>query len=160
MKYLTILIFLFISNGLFATEQALDRLIYKGDTILIDKFPLVEIWEKDSLLQKRISEKQDCFTTSCWREHIGIWKIENDSLFLVGLKDCCEYDEIPLTEVFDKDILKDGKVFAGWYTDRIRAGFGKFLEFDEEKWEDKYEHQIEIEFKNGKVLKLKSTKNY
>jgi len=76
----------------------------------------------------------------------------------VELEDCCEFNQIPLKQIFDEKIITDRGVFASWYTDQIEAGFGRFLEFDSEKWQSKYEHQIIIEFVNGKVRKLISTK--
>jgi hypothetical protein len=133
-----------------ATEQSPDLLIYKSDTIYIDEFPLDILSNQDSIIAKRLNDT-NCISTDCWRQYIGIWKIVNDSLFLVGLKDCCEYKEIPLNDVFDESELQDGKVFAIWYSGNIKAGFGKWIRFDENKWENVYEKELDLDIINGKV---------
>ena len=154
MRALIIILFIFSSLLLKATEQTPDLLIYKSDTIYIDYFPLEILAEKDSIIANRLNDTT-CLSTDCWRQHIGIWKIENDSLFLVGLKDCCDYKEIPLNRVFDKKDIINGKVFANWYSENIKSGFGKWLEFSEETWQHIYEKNIELKVINGEILESK-----
>ena len=154
---ITILIFLIISLSGFATWQEPDLLIYKGDTIQINVFPLEILMDKDSSLRRKFLN-QNCGSTDCWRMHIGIWKIENDSLFLIGLKDCCYNKPIPISEIFDNLSVKNNAVFAIWFTDSFKSGFGKILKFNEEKWEDEFEYYLELNILNGKVVKYSSTK--
>jgi hypothetical protein len=150
----TFIIILFIYSSLLlkATEQIHDLLILKSDTIYIDKFPLEILSEQDSIIAKRLNDTT-CLSMDCWRQYIGIWKIENDSLFLIGLKDCCDNKEIPLNKVFNESEIKNGKVFANWYSDNIKSGFGKWLAFDEDNWQNIYEKNIELEIVNGKIEK-------
>ena len=142
----------------YATEQDPDLLIYKSDTIFIEKFPLEELMFQDSIIANRLRDT-NCIRSACWREHIAIWKIERDSLFLVGLRDCCEYKKIQLNRIFKDRGVVEGKVFADWFTDEINQGFGKLLGFDELNWEEKNEFNIEIKIKKGRVIELKSTKS-
>jgi len=153
-KMRTLIIILFIFSSLLskATEQTSDILIYKSDTIYIAYFPLEILAEKDSIILNRLNDTT-CLSTDCWRQHIGIWKIENDSLFLIGLKDCCDYKEIPLNKVFSETEIQNGKVFANWYSENIKAGFGKWLAFDEGNWQNIYEKNIELEIVYGKIEK-------
>ena len=151
MRTIIIISFIFSSLLLKATEQTPDLLIYKSDTIYIDKFPLEILSEQDSIVANRLNDTT-CLSTDCWRQHIGIWKIENDSLFLIGLKDCCDYKEIPLNKVFNESEIKNGKVFANWYSDNIKSGFGKWLAFDEDNWHNIYEKNIELKIINGEIL--------
>lgn len=160
MKTLITILFVFSSLLLRATEQTPDLLILKSDTIYIDQFPLEVLLKQDSIIAKRLDDN-DCLSTDCWRQYIGIWKIENDRLFLIGLKDCCDYKNIPLDNVFSESEILNGKVLANWYSKNIKAGFGKWLAFDEDKWESIYEKSIELEIVNGKIencviLKTKS----
>ena len=152
MRTLIIILFIFSSLLLKATEQTPDLLIYKSDTIYIDYFPLEILAEKDSIISNRLIDTT-CLSTDCWRQHIGIWKIENDSLFLIGLKDCCYNKEIPLSKVFSETEIQNGKVFASWYSENINAGFGKWLAFDEENWQHIYENIIEVQIINGIIEK-------
>jgi len=152
MRTLIIILFIFSSLLAEATEQRPDLLILKFDTIYIDKYPLEMIFEKDSIIAKRLNDTA-CLSTDCWRQYIGIWKIENDSLFLIGLKDCCDNKEIPLIKVFNETKIQNGKVFAKWYSENIKSGFGKWLAFHEENWQNIYEKNLEIEILNGKIEK-------
>lgn len=64
--------------------------------------------------------------------------MENDSLFLIGLKNCCNSKEIPLNKVFNKSEIKNGKIFANWYSENIKSVFGKWLAFDEDDSQNIY----------------------
>lgn len=142
-----------------ATEERPDLLIYNSDTIYIDKFPLDLLAEMDSIIAKKLMDP-NCISSDCWRQYIATWKIENDSLFLIGLNDCCNFNTIPLKTVFSKNYIKDKKVFAYWYTDNITAGFGKNLGFLEDDWRYKFEKQIGLIIDKGKIMKLSiSTEN-
>ena len=152
MRTLIIILFIFSSLLLKATEQTSDLLIYKSDTIYISYFPLEILAEQDSIILNRLNDTT-CLSTDCWRQYIGIWKIENDSLFLIGLEDCCDYKEIPLNKVFSDTEIQNGKVFANWYSENIKAGFGKWLAYDEGNWQHIYEKNIELEIVYGKIEK-------
>lgn len=142
----------------FSTEQEPDLLIYGMDTIYISDFPLELLFEKDSVLKERIKDKK-CISSSCWRQYVATWKIENDSLFLVDLVDCCDYKRIEFDDFFNSDRIENGKVFAFWYSDKINAGFGNSPEFIETTWEYLYDKQITIEIKNGKITSLEVKKS-
>lgn len=109
--------------------------------------------EQDSVIAKKLIDS-NCISTGCWRQYIATWKIENDSLFLIELKDCCNFNSIPLKRVFSKNNVKDNKVFAYWYSDYITAGFGKNLGFIEDEWRYKFEKQIGLMIDKGKIIKL------
>lgn len=152
----TLISILLILNSLLlkATEQTPDLLIYKTDTIYIDYFPLEILLRNDSEIANRLNDTS-CLSTDCWRQYIGIWKIENDSLFLIGLKDCCDYKKIPLARVFTKTDIQNGKIFANWYSENIKSGFGKRLGISEESWGYIYEKTMELKIFDGKILELK-----
>ncbi|MBS4059095.1 MAG: hypothetical protein KG029_01730 [Bacteroidetes bacterium] len=115
--------------------------------------------EIDSIIAKKLIDS-NCISSDCWRQYVATWKIENDSLFLIGLKDCCNFHSIPLKRVFSKNDIIDKKVFANWYTDNITAGFGKNLGFLEDEWRYIFEKQIVLIIDKGKIMKLSiSTEN-
>ena len=160
MKTAAITLFLLCSLCLKATEQVSDLLIYKNDTIYLDSYPLEVLINSNSKIAKRLSDNIDCLKTSCWRQHIGIWKIEGDSLFLIGLKECCDYKPISLTKIFDRKQIQKQKVYANWYSAEIETGFGKRLGVSE-KLEYIYEKKIKLRIRNGKVesIEIENTKN-
>lgn len=149
-----LLVILIICNSilLFGTEQTPDVLIYKSDTIYIDKFPLEVLSQKNTTIANRLVDTS-CLSTDCWRQYIAIWKIENDSLFLIGLEDCCNYKKIPLRKVFDESQIQNGKIFANWFSENLKAGFGKWIQFDEENLENIYDKNIDLEIVDGIIKK-------
>lgn len=60
--------------------------------------------------------------SACWRGYIGTWKIEDNQLFLIGLKGYSESNEsITMKTLFPKK----RKVFADWYTGELHISKGK-----------------------------------
>ena len=149
---ITIIGILFFHLG-FATEQTPDILIYKKHKVFIDSFPLETRVQSDSTLDDKLNEIE-CFSTDCWRRVIGVWKVENDSLFLIELLEPCEHQKLSLENFFDKNEIKDEKVFANWYSDEIKSGYGKCLGFSDSEWENIYENEIKVIFENGVVKEL------
>nr|WP_321411245.1 energy transducer TonB [uncultured Carboxylicivirga sp.] len=152
-KLLLISTIFWISVITFATEQTPDVLIYKSDTIFIDFYPLEKLMKSDSIIRNKIIDYSDttCMSSSCWRGHIGTWKIENDSLFLIELVNGCEDYRFSLEQVFGKQKVNNKKVFANWVTKNIGAVFGEFLRFDVENWESIYSNTFYCDIKNGHV---------
>ena len=158
MRLSILILYVFSSILAKATEQAPDLLIYKSDTIYIDNYPLEILSHQDSIIANRLKDST-CLSTDCWRQYIGIWKIENDSLFLIGLKDCCDYEDIPINKVFNTSKISNERVFAEWYSANIIAGFGQLLKFDEDNWENVYEKNLMLEIVNGRIKKVEIKKN-
>jgi hypothetical protein len=150
-----ILILLFISAKVFATPQDSETLIYGNDTLYIDVFPLEILMNQDKELQKKIMDASDCMQTSCWRGHHGTWRIINDSLFLVKLEDGCQEKELEISKFFDASKISNKGVFANWFSNRIEANYGQYLDFDETTWSSIYEGVFRCNVSKGKVSNVK-----
>lgn len=142
-----------LCNLLFATEQEPDILYYNGKKIFIYSYPLESRVKNDSKLVKKL-DKLECMSTACWRRVIGNYKIENDSLFLIGLQEPCEKQSLNLENYFDKTEIKNGKIFVNWFSDQIIEGFGKYLGFSLSEYKGIYENQIDIELQKGLVKNI------
>jgi hypothetical protein len=76
--------------GAFASPQSPDYIIYKGDTlatytlILEQYFQLQEKADQGKLFGLSF---RDGATFNCWRGYQAIYKIDNDSLFLVDIRE-------------------------------------------------------------------------
>jgi hypothetical protein len=151
------LFLLLFSLTVFATEQTPDILIYQSDTIFIDTYPLEKMMESDSILRKKIFEYSDnvFLSSGCWRGHVATWKIENDSLFLIKLISGVENYDFNLENVFGTKKVKEGQVFAHWFSGNIKADFGRYLSFDIENFEDVYSKNINCKVINGKIENVK-----
>lgn len=156
MRFLIVGILTFFSILTYATEQIPDKLVYKSDTIFINFYPLEKLMNVDSIIRKKIFQYSDtvCISSGCWRGHIGTWKIENDSLFLISLEQSCESRKFSLEYVFGKEKVKNGKVFAKWYSNDIDAVFGKWLRFYEDNWKNIYSKSFKCQIRLGIVTSL------
>ena len=71
MKHKNIVIFLFLltfpSVTTLATAQVGDRLIYKGDTLILFSNPLETFLDNFPTRPKLFGEKEGCITTACGR---------------------------------------------------------------------------------------------
>lgn len=161
MKPTIIIILLLSSIFSISTEQEPDLLIYNSEIIKIIEFPLEVLIKKDSRIKEKLTDESNCISSACWRQYIGTWKIENDSLFLIRLKDCCEYKKIKLDTIFESKDIKNDKVFAFWYSNNIYAGFGKISDLlnTENIFEPIYEKRINLKLNKGIVTELKVRKN-
>lgn len=156
MKSIAIILVTLISITVSATEQTLDRLIYKTDTIDISAYPLNTLIETYPLIKKKLFHYSDtiCKSTDCWRGYIGTWKIENNSLFLIKLTNGCEDHTFNLNKVFSKRKTQNRKVFANWYTGEIKAMFNYKQVSDGKTQEYKPTKLFSAKITNGKITSI------
>lgn len=146
-----IIALLLISNKVFATHQIPDYLIIGKDTLQIYSNPL-ELYFKNKKRPKIFNDS--CSLTSCWRGYIAYFKVQNDSLFLVDVYDCCQNDKkIELSKILtDRDVKKP--IYADWFTGIIMSPSGKLLNYIHMGYNSIYEKEIDYFFKKG-ILKYK-----
>lgn len=157
--------------GLFASPQMPDYIIYKKDTIATYNLILEQYLQK-----QETSETDKLFGLSfrdgssfnCWRGYQAIYKIENDSLYLVDIITCGELrsNKIDKTQSVDKmkaifkEQFKNGKVFIDGFdgdinfplTDKILRWDGVFYKI--------FEKERVINISNGLVRKIEDVENY
>lgn len=150
-RTLSILIFVFLHLNLFGTQQDPDILLYKGDTIHIDTFPLEELMDVDSILKNKIlfHKNSKILSSGCWRKHVATWTIQNDSLFLIKVNDEVNNYSFNLANLFPEQSLENEKVFFYWFTGEIKASFGTIIGSNSSKYEDKYSGSFDCNVKNG-----------
>jgi hypothetical protein len=142
-----------------ATEQVKEVLIIGKDTTYTDSQPLKLYLQNHQEADEIIQRQAGCMSTDCWRNYIGTWKIENDSLFLVGLQDCCDYKPIELQKVFPTEKLRDGKLFAHWFSSNVICDFGEVIGYEEDDIQLIFEFNYVVEVKNGKIKNTAKFKN-
>jgi hypothetical protein len=171
-KKQTILIILILcSLRLFASPQMPDYVIYGKDTIATYNLILEQYLQKlDTAETDRLFGLafRNGASLNCWRGYQAIYKIENDSLFLVDIINCGERrnGQINKTESAEKikaifkDKLLNGKVFINWFsgyinfplTDKVLRWDGVFYKI--------FENEKVIIITNGKVNKIENVENY
>jgi hypothetical protein len=170
-KLISILILVITPLSLFASPQMPDYIIYKKDTIATYNLIL------ENYLQKQDSTKTDKLfglnfrngsSLNCWRGYQAIYKIENDSLFLVDIINCGELrnkkiDKPQSSEkvksIF-KEKFKNGKVYINWFdgyinfplTNNVLRWDGVFYKI--------FEKERILNIENGIVNKVEDVENY
>jgi len=151
--FIFILMLLTVPVRIFATAQAPDILIYKGDTLSIFANPLELLYDNDSIRPKYFGEKEACMTTACWRAYQAEWTIVDNDLFLTGIYSCCYYEDsikADLSKLFGDKCI-NGKVKADWVTARIIAPQGKLLYYIHDGYSSIYEKELELNFIKGQL---------
>ena len=159
MKFILQLLILISFVEIKATEQVKEVLIIGKDTTYTDSQPLELYLQKNQNVKKVIENLVGCMSTDCWRNYIGTWKVENDSLYLIKLQDCCDYKSIELQKVFPTEHLKDGKLFAHWFSSNVICDFGELIGYEEDDIQLIFEFNYVVEVKNGKIKKTSKYKN-
>jgi hypothetical protein len=96
------------------------------------------------------------WSTSCRRNYIGIWEIENDKLFLIDLKaHSGSTDEVSIDVIFPNQ----KKVFAEWFSGEIKIPQGKMLHYEHMGYMSIYEKDLFLEFKKGVLLNKREVDN-
>lgn len=155
---LRIVIFLFASvviEHVYATAQAPDYLIYKGDTLAIYSNPLDSLFAKEGR-PDRVFDKYGYKSTACWRGYIGYWELRNDSLFLVEVRGAST--NIDLSLIF-KDRKTDHGVFADWVNSPITSPYGRLLLNIHDGYQSIFEFEREFFFKKGVLTGIKEYDN-
>ncbi|MBB4804275.1 hypothetical protein HNP37_004362 [Flavobacterium nitrogenifigens] len=170
-KIFLILIFAITPLSILASPQMPDFIIYKKDTIATYNLIL------EKYLQKKDTANTNTLfglsfrgnsSFNCWRGYQAIYKIENDSLFIVDIINCGELinRKIDKTQSLEKlksifgEKLKNDRVHIDWFegilnfprTNEVLRWDGVFYKiFEKEKL---------ITISNGVVLKTEDVSNY
>lgn len=170
-QIISILIFAIIPLKLFASPQMPDFIIYKKDTIATYNLILEKYLQKIDTTNTNtlfgLSFRNNS-SFNCWRGYQAIYKIENDSLFIVDIINCGELinKKIDKAQSLEKlksifgEKLRNSKVYIDWFdgiinfpqTNDILRWDGVFYKiFEKEKL---------ITISNGIILKTEDVSNY
>lgn len=143
-----------------ATEQAPDKLIWKGDTLSIFSSPL-KLHKDINLLRSRLfGDKKVETNTACGRGYMAEWSIFEDEIYLTNIFSCQYYQDSiksDLKTLFG-DKCKDGRVKADWITGDFTVPKGKILQrilFGSHF----YEFEVVLTFKEGDLIAYKEYDN-
>ncbi len=175
LRNIFVLILTIWTTGLFASPQIPDYIIYGNDTIATYNLIL------ENYLQRQDTAKTDklfglsfrntaSFTSSfnCWRGYQAIYKIENDSLFLVNILDCDELENGEINKVRSSEKIKaifghrfiGERVFINWFIGSISFPLtNEVLRWDGVFYKI-FEKEKVIAISNGLVTKIEDVDNY
>lgn len=169
--YIISIIFIFFSFRLVASPQMPDYIIYGKDTIATYNLLLEQYLQMfDSTKVEKLFGLvfRDGASFSCWRGYQAIYKIENDSLFLVDIINCGERrnGRIDKTKSVEKmkvifgEMFHNDKVFIDWFSGYVSFPLSdKVLRWDGVFYKIFYKEKV-ITINSGKVNNVEDFDNY
>lgn len=154
MKTLIKILIIIIPLQIFATPQDPEMLIYKNDTLWIDIFPLEDLRIKNNLIDEKQKKLFKWSITTNWRGYEGVWKIENDSLFLTEIRHDDSYKKVNLNQIFDNSKISKKGVFAYWFSNVITTNYGEYLGTFEQDLNPIFSGKFSCIVKSGKVSSI------
>lgn len=155
----------------FASPQLPDYIIFKGDTIATYTLLLEQYFQKhDKAEQGKLFglSFRDGASLNCWRGYQAIYKVDNDSLFLVDIIYCGERRSGKINKaasvekmktLFNDKVIND-RVYIDWFSDEMKFPLtNKVLRWDGVFYTI-YEKEKVITISNGKVLATVDVENY
>lgn len=155
MKYSALFSFvIFLTSSLpsYATEQAPDRLVIKGDTTLLHALPLQQWLEQNEWKKPLFPDSLSSFSTGCWRGYVAFWEIIDDRLYLTNIYNGNYSAKVDLDSLFIGKVY-DGRVSADWFTDTVTAYQGKRVYYLHAGFSSIYEDEYEHVFEKGELIK-------
>ena len=155
---LLVLILINFYCDLKASPQAPDYLIIGKDTFAIYFLPIrnLDSARRDIFL-KNLQIDDHFIAVNLWRGFQAFWQIEEDKLYLVGLRGFKNSDSI-LRVSFPQE-YSEGKVLANWFSSYLAISKGKMLKWDGTFSRTYFSEQI-FEFKEGVLINSKIVNNY
>jgi len=133
----------------FATGQAGDVLIFKGDTLILFSNPLEQYLDKQP--ERTFNGKElKWLSTDCYRGYLATWEVANDSLFLISVQKGCNS---VTPEYFDlKAEFGSERVFVEWFTGKTLAPKGKLFHYNHSGYDSFFEKELVLTFTHGLLV--------
>lgn len=155
----------------FASPQLPDYIIYKGDTLatytlLLEQY--LQIQEKTDQGKLFGLSFREGATLNCWRGYQAIYRVDNDSLFLVDIISCGERRNSTINKAESADKLKsifnakviNDRVYIDWFSGDLKFPItNKVLRWDGVFYTI-YEKEKVISISKGNILSTQDVENY
>jgi len=176
-KLLSKLLFFLLPLPAFGTAQIPDILIYNGDTLSLFDCPLEYFPDQGLFSPLRLFGSSGCFYTACYRNYVATWKIENNKLYLLSIRNACYPTDMKYVNVSNKDGAKipgteyadlqsifqdryaDGRVFADWVNTKLISPKGKMLYYIHDGFLSIFEKELEFTIENGTLKQIQEFDN-
>lgn len=152
-----VLFVLTLASSAFATAQAPDVLIYKGEKKHLLSNPLEDFYEMGNRKRPKFMVEPFTISSGNWRGYVATWEIENDRLYLREVKAwlCPGPNEASCKKVTLEGIfpgkVRDGRVSAEWFTGKLRIPDGEQLRYIHAGYASIYERDIIFDVTKGTV---------
>lgn len=126
------------------TAQISEKLNYEGRDLSMCSEPLSDYF---TLAGINPGFQDNC--TALWRGYVGSWEIRDGRLYLIELSGTLEDGTEATLATFFPDF--PGRVFAHWFSGRVRVPQGKILEYVHMGYASTYESDLLISIEKGVV---------
>ncbi len=134
------------------TAQVPEVLYYDNQKLSMCSVPLMDYFTLANIEPKF---RVDC--TALWRGYVGTWEIIDGRLYLIGIEGHFENgNEVNLSSIFPE--FPD-RVFAHWYSGKIRAPRGELIDYVHGGFASVYEQDIIFKVKKGMIVDTKIKNN-
>ena len=124
------------------TAQISEKLTYEGRQLSMCSEPL-----SDYFALAGVSPGFESNCTALWRGYVGSWEILENRLYLIGLSGTLEDGtEATLQTLFPGF---PARVFAHWFSGRIRVPEGKMLDYVHLGYASTYERDLFLDIEKG-----------
>jgi hypothetical protein len=170
-KHIIICILTFWKTGIFASPQMPDYVVFGKDTIATYNLILEQY-----LQTQNSTETEQLFgltfrdgaSFNCWRGYQAIYKIENDSLFLIDIINCGELrnGQIDKNQSIEKiksifgEKFRKGKVFIDWFDGYMNFPLSKEVLRWDGVFYTIFEKEKVLTISNGLIEKEEDFNNY
>lgn len=146
-----------------ATGQIEERLFWAGKTYKMLRIVL----HKD--MYEYLKNKYNIVgsSTALWRGYVGYWSIKDGKLCIDSLRISMKQDNVwkqktiyAKNEPVFKDYVKDGEVFATWFSGKIVVASGRRIWSENIGFSCDYEYETICEIASGKVKEVQYFYNY
>lgn len=129
----------------FATGQHPELIIYNGDTLPLLSLPLEDYLGMYEEREKKYPVLKRTCSTALWRSYQGLWKLENNQLFLVDVFLCTRDDRSIFNELFDSE----SPIRASWFTGNLFIQHGQVIKYHHSGFDRYFEEETIIEIAKG-----------
>lgn len=135
------------------TAQIAEKLLFNGQWHSLCELPLDVFFA--------LGGKSPHFAypnnTALWRGYVGTWSIENGRLYLVALNGHLDDGTLATLETLFPSF--PDRVFAHWYSGKLRCPRGRRLEYVHMGFGSTYEEDLLIEVRKGVVIGTEVRRN-
>ncbi|MFN5171231.1 MAG: hypothetical protein ACK5DD_16565 [Cyclobacteriaceae bacterium] len=156
MKYISTIIFFIWTAICYATGQEGERVIYRGDTLTMLCEPLEIYLQKNEPRQRFHPSLESGCSTALWRGYVGLWRIENNRLFLVDVYVCGDKKRSIRDKIFKG---QDSEIIADWFTGDLFIEKGKVIKYNHSGYDRYHEMEIVANVNGGVIENEKEYKN-
>ena len=137
------------ATGAFGTSQVPDALCVDGVLHSLFANPLEQLYEK----QKRPAfvDSLDGSSSANWRGYVACWQIHDGGLYLIAIDTYVGRKRVGVEQLLGGRV-RDGRVFADWYSGELRVPDGKQLQYVHMGYGSTYERDIVFKVQGGRVI--------